>query len=91
MNMTISGLKKFADGGDANAKRLLVEIERFAASKFQQTNTEIQTVIADITAMLVKLNAVTGRDMTIPLAVAELANEWIEILRPADDETEIIS
>lgn len=90
MSKSIEDLKRFSDDGDQNAKRIMNEIERFWVQKEQQVNEDIKSVIGDITTMLSNPTAVTGRDVAVPHAVAELANEWANLISPVDENTEII-
>ena len=90
MNITIENLKQFSDNGDQEATEILLIIESYQEKKIHTVNAEIGAKIGDITTILSRPDAITSRDVEVPLTVARLANEWAQLIQPIDENTEFI-
>jgi len=75
-------LIQFADRGNQKALHLIEELNRFEAEIEAETNSQINQIVADITHVLSRPDAITQRDTKIPSRVIALSNEWGKLIDP---------
>lgn len=76
----VNKIIEFSKRGDTDAVNLMNEIDRFEQLKEEEINGKINGCITEITEVISRPDAVSGRDSALPAKVVELGIRWGEAI-----------